>query len=377
MPITYVGGWVIVTGDYSGSTNIFEQIYNASVGGAWGIETQLPNRMQLAPTQGIQFGQVAQGTPTIYKSQNENVICTTRIRWGFANVSFSTTGTIGVYDAVNDSTSDGCNIEYTTPSAGAIVLDANSILNVYDSNLIDNQPGNLTSAGFDGVVEMVDVNLWYANGWGFWGSGSNFNRLKARTNLFGILSASGQTWNEIRCNLCYNAMSVLGDGNIQNTTLINAVNYTIGAYDVLLGGTFFDFINCVMDFTDFVYYIDHTRVYRQQFTIDITCQTKDGTPIQGINIKAWDDTQDILVDSPLFDVNTGAGGDIAQQTITVATHSCFTEPERPFGTYTSLNDITFFISKIGWTEVKIVQTVDEAVDWTLEMTELEKESLRE
>lgn len=378
MPITYIGGWVIVQGDYSASTNIFELIYNASVAGAWGIETQLRNRMQLAPTNGIQFGQAGQASATIYKSQNENVICTTMIHWGAGNATFPTTGTIGVYDAVNDLASDGCEIEFTTVAPGGItVLDVNSALNVYDSDLTDNQAAGLNSAGYSGLVEMVDVDLWRGRGWGIFGSGSNMSRIKANTDFFGILSATGQTWNAIRTNLCFNGMSVLGDGVIQDTQILNAVNFTIGAYDALGGGTFFDFINCDLDYTDFVYYNDHTRLYRRQFTIDMLTRTKAGTAIPGVRVRAWDATQDPLVDTPLFDVTTAAGGNIAQQLITVETQE--SAGTLPFGVYTDLNPVTFFINKIGWEEVRIIQTVldPNGIDWTIEMTEVEPASLTE
>jgi hypothetical protein len=77
----------------------------------------------------------------------------------------------------------------------------------------------------------------------------------------------------------------------------------------------------------------------------------------------------------LFDVTTGAGGDIAQQLITVETHV----GPPPFGTYTSLNPITFFINKIGWEEVRIVQTIldPNGIDWTVELVEVEMAALTE
>lgn len=373
MPITYVGGWVIVQGDYSGSTNIFELIYNASVGGAWGIHSQNRNGMQLAPVNGIQFGQAAQASPTLYNSQNENVIVTTAIKWGLGNATFPTTGIIGVYDAVRDLSTDGSKIEYTTPGAPTQVLDADSTLNVYDSELKDNQPAGLNWQAYDGLVEKIDTKLWVGSGWLYTVAGSNFDRVKATTNFFGIMSSAGQTWNDIRTNFCMNGISVLSDGTIQNTQIINAWNFTVATFDALGAGTFFDFINCDLDFTDFVYYNLHTRVYRRRFTIDIATKTKVGTAVPGVRVRAWDTTQDPLVDPPLFDVVTGGGGSIGQQLITVETNTWGPPP----GIYTSLNPITFFINKVGWKEVRLVSPVTVPCDLAVEMTEIEKEDMAE
>ncbi len=104
-------------------------------------------------------------------------------------------------------------------------------------------------------------------------------------------------------------------------------------------------------------------------TVDITTVNKTGTAIPGVNIKCFDSTQNPLTDTPLFDVNTGVGGDIAQQIVLVSDKYFVAPPARFYGPF------KFYITKIGWADIIIVDSMDVQVDWRLQMQDIDLNAL--
>lgn len=372
MPITYAGGWVIVQGDYSGSDNIFEQIYNASVAGAWGIESQQKNYMQFSPTNGIQFGQTGQGSATIAVSKNENVRIVNKPFICRGNVNFSTTFTLGSYDIANDLSTDGCRVEFYNPMGILEHVQWNdlySTLNIYDGKItVDG--GGLSYVSWiqsDGNCNILDTDFF---GLGASNQSANFwfqspiavlKRIKWTGGNFGIvLTVSDLTIEDVRVNKNTYGFGAFGNGDARNVTILNpqsAGGEGINTYDPLAVGYTFNFINCVINNSEVYYHwpADTGLSVLEKYTIDFTLKDRYGNLIENVRVRCWDNTQNPLVDTPKFDVLTNVSGAIAQQTIIVSKNQYN-------NVYTSYNPFIFYFNKPGWKDFWFKDNITKAID---------------
>jgi len=106
--------------------------------------------------------------------------------------------------------------------------------------------------------------------------------------------------------------------------------------------------------------------YQSEYSLDIKIQTKDGTVLEGIRIRAWDDTQ-VYTDTPKVDETTDANGQIITQWM--RTH--WKKVGGGGGNFT-YNPFTIWITGEGWESQKKVVSFEPTLvgyDWVIELEE--------
>lgn len=95
--------------------------------------------------------------------------------------------------------------------------------------------------------------------------------------------------------------------------------------------------------------------YYEQYTVDITIQTKDGIAIPNVSVKAWDNAGTLVVDE-----TTNASGQIATQTLT--------RNYKPnSGSVTNYEPFKWALTKAGWREQIFDENLDEQKIWIFTM----------
>jgi hypothetical protein len=128
------------------------------------------------------------------------------------------------------------------------------------------------------------------------------------------------------------------------------------------------FINCVnLDINGMSGFFS-SGFYNEEYTVDRIFLAEDGSPLEGINNKAWNRVQNPNSSPPLFDVDSVADGTIAQQQVRV-----FRRPTQGLSGRIDYNPITFIARRAGWARERFDWALVAFVEWATRMLNVELE----
>ena len=342
---TYIlksGDVVIVSGDNSASTDIFEDIRAASVAGVWGIHSALDSyTTQLNCL--VWFGGRGQTASTIVKTQNERV----KVVDGIVSTENATyPNTVSIGDGTyKGQCYSGSHIQIT----GTIYFDSHTTLNFYAGTFEDLT--NVYPVIFKGTSYICSEarfsSVYYVNSY----AGASFdNPIFFTTFLFPAESPA-----EVSGMTIYNAdwgIFIFGAGITSTVKNITFINCTV-PLGVVLGGGYITFIDCIGDFTNI------TAIYG----------SATATVQQSVNLKYIDranaNVQNILSvlkdknGTQAFSVSSAADGTIAEQYVTRYLNDN--------NSLTDYNDFILYSTKSGYMNEVRKFTISKAIDWTIKL----------
>jgi len=302
------------------------------------------------------------GTATYFASENEHTYFTAD---NYFEVQVDAVARFGVKDTAT-SANDGCSIffEDTDNSntavnhVGTLYLYATNYVSYGSSNgfsgddhhflgtheFIQAGFGNLNRIDFGGTMNIVH-NAFVWNCW----NGFISTATTTATGLTRIISGPAVSYGM----QCYNSTvtikdSTIDDGADTDICLLNNITDTT-----------FNMVDCILPspIVVIIGYDNHDGFLNEQYTVNIHVVDKDGANIATASVTCNDQ-----FGTSVFDVNTDANGDIAEQTVT------YKHWETTAETLTTYSPHTFVISKAGLrTQTVIYNFSDGKIDWEIEL----------
>jgi hypothetical protein len=342
---TYIlksGDVVIVSGDNSASTDIFEDIRAASVAGGWGIHSALDSyTTQLNCL--VWFGGRGQTASTIIKTQNERVKVIDGIV-STGNVTYPNTVSVGS-GTYKGKCQNGSYITIT----GEVVFDLNTTFNFYAGTFEDLT--NTYSVTFKGTSYICSEarfsSVYYVQNY----AGASFDY----PIFFGTFLFPAESPAEVSGMTIYNAeysifvFSARVTSTVKNITFVNCT-YPLG---VVLGGGNITFIDCVGDFTSIFVLYGSAKATVQQ-SVNLKYIDRANANVQNVSsvLKDKNGTQ-------AFSVSSAADGTITEQYVTRYLNDN--------NSLTDYNDFILYSTKSGYmNEVRKI-TISKAIDWTIKL----------
>jgi len=344
---------ITVTGGTEGTPATFADIQTADDGGGWSVITN-PCTGVYCVDANVDFG--GGGIPTFFKAIN------TMVSWNVDKVfRVKNQATVEFGEKINSEPQNGCYIKAEEPDFLPTIVDINGVFNLYNTILRYRYGPNLGK--FKGVMEWINVviqcgttassvgAIWFEN------VGIILKDVLI-CHTYGPIFAATPDVNpdNLRTDDCKFGIQA---ENLISFTLLSPVmtnaawykyrNYTVDTMYI---------INPSMAVLQADVFIEKDGDYIYiQYRIDIHIADKDGINLAGVAILCQDTDSNAV-----FNVNTNANGDIAQQTITAKHFKDIAKTEKDYSPF------KFTISKAGYeTMVLDAVTVDSPIVWHLEL----------
>jgi len=348
----------------------FQTLYDASVAGVWGFDSLVDGHLELDCT--IQIGDPVQTARTIFITNDEAVVVLgdVGIMGASAYQSWFKSG-IGHIDEDGFSRR-GSSIQalgyLNGPIALGVIQYRWGVLEVSggtigpDIQLLTEHYIYRCSIGPKPPAENVVT--------GITGDGAGFGNVGTGIGFWKDVVLSGCPLNYAtdRCNF---ERVLMGDA-IYGLFFVAAGDIPVEVFNLVFNVdntcfAFFEdgektFTNCVGYDSVTASGFLATSYYNEMYTVDRKFIAEDGSPLLGINNKAWNVLQDPNTDAPLFNVDSAADGTIAPQKIRVTRK--VSAGASPGTIYTP---ITFIARREGWARDRFAWTLDEFVFWTTRM----------
>ena len=355
---------------YIHSRASFQKLYDASVTGVWGFDALVDGALELDCT--IQIGDPGQAARTIFLTTDEAVVVK---------------GDLGIFGASAYPSwfkSGVGHIDDTgSPRRGSSIQALGFVHGPLGAGITQFRYGVLEAAGGSIGPDLTFLTEHYlyrcstgpkppseSGNTGILGDGYGWGSVGTGEGRWTDVVVSGQavsyssdrvTFDRVLFGDGLYAMFFISAGNIDVEVRNCIFNTEINAFSIFESGTK-TFANCqgVNLLTSWGFYSG--VLYKEEYTVDRKFIAEDGSPLLGINNKAWNRIQDPNTDVPLFDVNSAADGTIAQQQIRV-----YRRPTQGGGGRIDYNPITFIARREGWARDRFVWTLEEFVLWTTRM----------
>jgi len=335
---------------YKIDESIFYQCYKSSVDGGWGYDSIVNGRLNLNCN--IIIGKANASAITIAHSVRESLECTGSLFvCGRDQTTKRTICQIGCGDETDEKTA------FNGSSSTFQGLDANCII----KKMVGTQFGTLNI-----LAGIINNDVFHFDGGAVVRSSVNgqLNIISAdmagtRNTTWRDLVNTQQGFNPSSSRVTWGAISITDTeygfyfvyGFVEPEiwyAKIQRTDYDAFAFVDALRKTFVNSEVNVFNMTGFW----AIPVYISKKTIDITCHTESGIPIDNVSVKIWDSTGALVVNEISDSV-----GVIAQQKVQVASFD--------MTDYSSIvnNPFKVVVTKAGWAEILFYETISEPLTY--------------
>jgi len=153
-----------------------------------------------------------------------------------------------------------------------------------------------------------------------------------------------------------------GDLTARNLFVLNSAAVT-DIYGFIARGVK-TFVDCSLDETNIDgFWSDYSTVHK--YTLSASAETPDGNAIENVRMRMWNIDDDILTDSPEFDITSHASGVFADQEVTYCTSG--------MPGYDNLQPMTFFVNRAGLKEKLFNYTFSQEADFVFGMANVRED----